>query len=150
LSLTVRDVYQHGAVVAKVTVQRWHMKRKVEGRTVPLHADAQAALQAWLSELAAEGLLLPARYVFASREGVNRPICRETANQILHQAYATNGLSGKLGTHSMRKTFANRVYDTLQHDLVKTQRAMGHKNINSTVAYLSFRDEDVDQAILAS
>jgi hypothetical protein len=49
----------------------------------------------------------------------------------------------------MRKTFANRVYDRLRHDLVKTQRALGHKNINSTVSYLSFRDEDVDAAILA-
>jgi len=48
------------------------------------------------------------------------------------------------------KTFANRVYHQLNHDLVKTQRAMGHKNINSTVAYLSFVEDEIDQAILAS
>jgi hypothetical protein len=45
----------------------------------------------------------------------------------------------------MRKTFANRVYHQLNHDLVKTQRAMGHKNINSTVAYLSFAEDEIDQ-----
>jgi integrase len=50
----------------------------------------------------------------------------------------------------MRKTFANRMYDKLGHDLVKTQRALGHKNINSTVAYLSFREEDIAAAILAA
>jgi hypothetical protein len=31
-----------------------------------------------------------------------------------------------------------------------TQRAMGHKNINSTVAYLSFVEDEIDAAILAS
>jgi hypothetical protein len=38
----------------------------------------------------------------------------------------------------------------LNDDLVKTQRAMGHKHINSTVAYLSFVEEEIDAAILAS
>jgi hypothetical protein len=33
---------------------------------------------------------------------------------------------------------------------VKTQRAMGHKTINSTVAYLSLVEDEIDQAILAS
>jgi integrase len=67
----------------------------------------------------------------------------------LTEAYWTNELTGKLGTHAMRKTFATKVYTRLQHDLVKTQRALGHRNINSTVAYLSFCEDDVMQAILA-
>jgi hypothetical protein len=50
----------------------------------------------------------------------------------------------------MRKTFANRVYHQLNQDLVKTQRAMGHTHINSTVAYLSFVEAEIDAAILAS
>ena len=68
---------------------------------------------------------------------------------MLRDAYESNELTGKLGTHSMRKTFANKVYDALNNDLVKTQRALGHRNINSTVSYLSFREEEIDQAILA-
>lgn len=54
-----------------------------------------------------------------------------------------------MGTHALWKTFANKVYTRLQHDLVKTQHALGHRNINSTVSYLSFCEEDVTQAILA-
>ena len=77
------------------------------------------------------------------------PISRTHAWAILHAIYQSNGFTGTLGTHAMRKTFANRVYDHLHHDLVRTQRALGHKNINSTVSYLSFRDEDIDAAILA-
>jgi site-specific recombinase XerD len=51
--------------------------------------------------------------------GRRRAISREQAWRILTEAFAANELSGKLGTHAMRKTFANRMYDLLKHDLVK-------------------------------
>jgi integrase len=149
LSLRIGDVYQQGRVVDRVTVPRRHMKRKTEGRTVLLHPDAKAALATWLQVVRERTTATPALYVFRSRKGQNRPISRTHAWTILHAIYQSNGFTGALGTHAMRKTFANRVYDHLNHDLVKTQRALGHKNINSTVSYLSFRDEDIDAAILA-
>jgi integrase len=34
LSLQLGDVWQHGRLVERVTVQRRHMKKKLEGRTV--------------------------------------------------------------------------------------------------------------------
>jgi integrase len=149
LSLRVGDVWRHGAIVDRVSVQRKHMKDRREGRTVVLHPQAQAALVAWLQTLQAKGGLLPTRDVFQSREGVSRPISRVQAYRTLQEAYDTNGLSGKLGTHAMRKTFANRVYDALGHDLVKLQRAMGHKHLNNIAAYISFREEEIEAAILA-
>jgi site-specific recombinase XerD len=102
-----------------------------------------------------KGHLDPQTPMFCSRvrdqeTGLRRPISREQAWRILTEAFTANELTGKLGTHAMRKTFANRMYDKLGHDLVKTQRALGHKNINSTVAYLSFREEDIAAAILAA
>jgi integrase len=57
---------------------------------------------------------------------------------------------GKLGTHCMRKTFANKVYEKLDGRLEKVQQALEHRNINSTAQYLSFREEDIDKAILAA
>ncbi len=63
--------------------------------------------------------------------------------------YAEHQLGGTLGTHAMRKTFANNVHVLLGRDLVKTQRALGHKNVSSTVSYLSFLEEEIDEAILA-
>jgi integrase len=160
LSLTVGDVYDHGRIVERVTVLRKHMKKKTEGRTVVLHPRARDAIGTWLPILArCLGVekprdLPPGTPLFCSRvrreDGTRRPIARETAWRILEAAAAANELTGKIGTHSMRKTFANKVYDHVQHDLVKTQRALGHKNINSTVAYLSFREEDIEAAILAA
>jgi integrase len=143
LSLRVEDVCQHGQLVDRVTVRRANMKRKTEGRTVVLHPEAKAAIAAWLLE----ANLQPTDFLFQSRQG--GAMTRQQAWAILQEAYKTNGLTGQLGTHSMRKTFANRVYTALKGDLVKTQRAMGHKNINSTVSYLSFKEEDIDAAVLA-
>jgi integrase len=150
LSLCVGDVQQHGRLVDRVTVSRQHMKNKREGRTVLLHPEAKAALATWLLTLRQMPRCTSQTFVFRSRKGDNQPISKVQAWRILHEAVTTNELTGKVGTHAMRKTFANRVYHQLNHDLVKTQRAMGHKNINSTVAYLSFVEDEIDQAILAS
>ena len=150
LSLRVSDVSQHGRLVDRVTVQRRHMKQKLEGRTVLLHPEAKTALATWLLTLRQMSGYTAHTYVFRSRKGGNRPISPVQAWRILREAVTTNELTGKVGTHAMRKTFANRVYHQLNHDLVKTQRAMGHKNINSTVAYLSFVEDEIDAAILAS
>jgi integrase len=149
LSLRVGDMSPHGRLVDRVTVQRRHMKKKLEGRTVLLHPEAKAALATWLLTLRQSPDCTTQTYVFRSRKGGNRPISAVQAWRLLHEAVTTNELTGKLGTHAMRKTFANRVYHQLNHDLVKTQRAMGHKNINSTVAYLSFVEAEIDAAILA-
>jgi site-specific recombinase XerD len=161
LSLTVGDVLQHGKIVDPSSVARKHMKGgkagKTSSRTVALYPEARAALSVWLEELTKmlKGILDPMTPVFCSRvrdkaTGLRRHISREQAWRILKEAFNPNGLRGKLSTHTMRKTFCNRIYDLLKHDLVKTQRAMGHANVNSTVQYLSFREEEIDAAILAA
>jgi integrase len=159
LSLRIGDVFQHGKVVDHVTVARKHMEKK-KGRSVRLHPEARAAISVWLDVLARQLRLPqakdldPACPVFCSRvredDGTRRAVARETAWRILEEAVGANELTGKIGTHGMRKTFASRMYDQLGKDLVKVQHAMGHRNINSTVSYLSFREEDVVNAILAA
>ena len=149
LSLRVSQIFQNGHFVDRVTVERAHMKRKLEGRTVILHPEAKEALEAWVTELTKKHPL-PDTFIFKSRNGGNQPIDRQTAWELLSKTFKKCGLTGKLGTHCMRKTFAKRVYDKLGHDLVKTQKALNHKSINSTVSYLSFADEDIDDAILKS
>jgi integrase len=161
LSLRMGDVTQHGKILEQIGVQRKHMKGgkpgKTSGRMVKLHPEARAALSVWLEVLQKRmgGTLALETPVFCSRvkdptTGLKRAISREQAWRILKDAFYANELEGKLGTHAMRKTFCNRVYDLLKHDLVKTQRAMGHANVNSTVSYLSFREEEIDAAILAA
>jgi integrase len=107
------------------------------------------ALATWLFTSRQVPGCTPQTYVFRSRKGQNRAISPVQAWRILHEAVRTNELPGKIGTHAMRKTFANRIYQRSNHDLIRTQQAMGHKHVNSTQHYLSFLQEDIDALMLA-
>ncbi len=150
LSLTIGDVLQNGTLVDRVEVARRHMKGKKEGRSVLLHAKAREAIQIWVLELQRQGYSDPETYLFASSRIGNKRLDRRSAWLMLRRAYAACGLAGKLGTHSMRKTFAKRVHAAGGKDILKTQRALNHKRLTSTASYLSFEEADVDDAILKS
>ncbi len=145
LSLRFKDVLgQDGQILERVYVERKNTKGKLEGRCIPLHQEARNIL----SRLIQMNRPSPESYIYQSRKGENKPITRRQAWFVLKQAFRKAGLEGKLGTHSLRKTFANRIYERVKHDLLKTKTALGHKNINSTISYLSFRQDEVDEAIL--
>jgi integrase len=148
LSLRVCDVWDGQAVRSAIGVRSASMKGSAPTRCVALHAEAREALQAWLNQREtdqAESAL------FSSRKG--GALDRKSAWRILSKAFkaaGVTGLQGQLGTHCMRKTFAAKVYDRLGHDLIKTQRALGHKSILSTAQYLSFDESEITAAILAA
>jgi site-specific recombinase XerD len=148
LSLTLKDVFDNGRIQDRIYVQRKNMKGKNEGRCVVVHPDAKMALSTWIAELIANGASENS-FVFKSRNGRNKPISRIQAWKMLTKVYEASGLTGALGTHSLRKTFADRVYEKLGHDLLKTQRALAHRDIKSTISYLAFKQQDVDEAILS-
>jgi integrase len=147
LKLKVGDVVQAGRLTDSVVYRRANRKGKVEGRTVALHPKAKKALVAWINQLAKGTILTADDYVFRSRKGKNQPISRVQYHRILKEAIQLNELTGKVATHSIRKTFADHVYEALGRDIFRLQKAMGHKNINSTVQYLSFNEADIEKAI---
>ena len=146
LSLRLGDVWQDGNVLEAVGVSRKSMKGRSEGRIVPLHQQARLELGAWAAVLLARGATKKS-FLFPSREG--GAISRFRAWAIMTAACRRAGVFGKTGTHFWRKTFACRIYEKVGHDLLKTQKALGHKAITSTSAYLSFAEAEVDAAILA-
>jgi integrase len=149
LSLTVGDVWQHGQFVARVAVQRRYMKGKGQGRSVPLHPEAKAALANWLMQMRTIREVMPETYLFLSHKGHNQPLRRAQAWHILHQAYEANELVGMIGCHGMRKSFGQKVYQRTGRDLRATQHAMGHLSPASTAAYLAVDEQAVDAIILA-
>jgi integrase len=149
LSLTVGDVYQHGQFVERVAVKRKHMKGKWQGRSVPLHAEAKAALASWLMQMHGLREVTPETYLFLSHKGRNQPLRRGQAHHILQQAYQANALTGMIGCHGMRKTFGQKVYEKTGRDIRATQHALGHQSPASTAAYLSVDEQAVDAIILA-
>ena len=149
LSLRLGDIVQSGKIVERVRVARAHMKGKREGRTVLLHPAARDALATWVEQLRSDGYMTADVFLFQSRRGANRAISRVQAWRVLNRAFQDVGLTGNLGTHSMRKTFADRIYERLDGNLVKTAHALAHQSITSTASYLSFRESEIDEAILA-
>jgi len=147
LALRVGDVVQADRLTDSIIYRRANRKGKTESRTVALHSKAKKALAAWINQLSKGTILTADDYVFRSRKGINRPISRVQYHRILKDAIQPNELTGKIATHSMRKTFADHVYEALGRDIFRLQKAMGHKNINSTAQYLSFNEADIEKAI---
>ena len=58
-------------------------------------------------------------------------------------------MSGPLGTHSLRKTFAMRMHAQLGNDLQKTRVALGQKDLRSTIHYLPVDQAEIDRAVLS-
>lgn len=145
LSLKVCDLMQFGEVSDSVTVSRRYMKQKVSSRTVRLHPEAKEAISLLITSEELPG----DSYLFRSQKGINRPITRIQAWRVLKDASNELRLKGKVATHSMRKTFASKMYYKLAKDLVKTQKALGHSSINSTVSYLTFWQEEIDDAVMS-
>lgn len=162
LSVSISDVHREGRQVQRIRVRRRDMKGgrrrgprrgrgAVHGRTAVLTPLARKHLELWLGHLALEGALDPDAPLFRSRKGKDRAISRVQAYRVLRDAFAYCELDlTSPGTHTMRKTFADTMYEALGHDLFKLQKALGHASPSSTVAYLSFNEEEIDEAALSA
>lgn len=144
LSIPWTDLANPTQIYTSVYIRRKAMKGQLEGRSVRLNIKAREALGAWQAS-SRTWKVEPATAVFCSRKLA--PISRMHAWRILDRTFAHIGMTGKLGTHCMRKTFADRMYQLLGGDLKQLQGALGHKWITSTSQYLSFREDEINSAI---
>lgn len=157
LSLNRGDIEEPtGGVRIRITVQRRFMKGRRSSRTVFVNPSLRETLEYWLDCMDDRGHLQRDAPLFLAQSG--RRMSRYNAWLILRTAARSAGLGGRIATHSMRKTFANRIYTTLLSrqaageaiDAFRTtSRALGHAKITSTDEYLSFREDDVETAIVA-
>lgn len=161
LALVMRDVMHRKYPRQYVKVNRKHTKGKTQGRTQQLHPFAQEALQPWIDQRLADTDLadLLDQPVFISRERDTRtrqikPISSNMAGKILAEAFNQANVTDSVSTHSMRKTFAKKIYydamnkfkqdQIMMEPLRVCQQQLGHKAIQSTLSYLSFIGIDVD------
>lgn len=136
LSLKVRDVRQYGRIRDTVTVQRSHMKNKRQSRTIPLHPEAKAALEAYVSGLHDDSRL------FA--------LTRCHAWRLIKKAAAQAEITGNISPNSTRKAFAQRMYLALDKDIVALSRALGHSNTSTVDHYIESDQQVIDSAILGA
>lgn len=142
LVLRLRDVWAFPGVRAEVAIAKRWMKGKHQGRTVVLHGAAREALARWVTERFGP---VPQK---SEAETLLFPITRRQVGRLLASYAAVLELSGKVSTHSWRKTFAKRVHEKLGGDIVATCSALGHSDIRTTQRYLQANADKVDSAIL--
>ena len=149
LSLTIGDVYQNKKPVESLHFNRDVVKGKENARAVPVNSDgigAIAELIDWHKEM--YGSLDTGRPLFPSRQSRKQRISavtRQRAHQIFKQVCQRAGLNGNLATHSLRKSYAQRLYAILA-DIFSVKEMLGHRNVTTTQAYLGVDIEKVKKA----
>ena len=148
LSLRIADVYQNKKPVTDLLFDKSIVKGKQTSRAVPVNVDGRDAIDTLVNwhrdrygDLDANRPLFPSR----NRKG-NVALNRQTAHDMLKEAFMSAGLNGKLATHSLRKSFAQRVYEQ-SNDIYLVQELLGHKNVATTQKYLGVNYADAREAV---
>jgi site-specific recombinase XerD len=147
VTLRVQDVWISGTVPAEIYLQRKNAKGKAAGAGMKLHQQARAIITRYVTELITTGRGNPTDFLFQSRKGINQPILPRSVWRIINNAAKKSGMTGKIGTHSMRKTFAKKVYNSSGKDITVAQKALRHTNIVTTQLYIEPDQADIDKAV---
>ena len=148
LSLQIADVYQNGAAVTDLLYSKNIVKGGEVSRAVPVNLDGRQAIEnliSWHSDY--YGLTEKRRPLFPSRNGQGQQrMSRRTAHDVLKNAFEAAGLNGHLATHSLRKSFAQRLYDRTG-DIFAVQEMLGHRNVTTTQKYLGVNYANIREAL---
>lgn len=154
LALQVGDVYQNDAPMTDIQFAKEIVKGKETARTVPVNADGRQAIAeviAWhqseFEDTHWARPLFPSRKKRDDPSGFHR-MNREAAHRIMKAAFEAAGLNGKLATHTLRKTFAQRLYQNC-NDIFVVKEMLGHKNVSTTQAYIGVNYVTVREAVEA-
>ena len=148
LSLQISDVYQNRAAVTDLLFDKSIVKGGEVSRAVPVNRDGRQAIEnlvSWHNEQ--YGKLDVTRPLFPSRNGQgSKRMSRRTAHNVLKVVFIAAGLNGHLATHSMRKSFAQRLYDRTS-DIFAVQEMLGHKAVSTTQKYLGVNYANIKEAV---
>ena len=147
LSLRIGDVWQNGKAVTDLLYEKNIVKGGEVSRAVPVNRDGRTAIAQLVDWHRERFSTLPkSRPLFPSRQGkAPQPMSRRTAHNVLKAAFIAAGLNGHLATHSLRKSFAQRVYDR-SGDIFMVQELLGHRNVATTQKYLGMNYASARQA----
>ena len=148
LSLTIGDVYQNGSAVSDLLFDKSIVKGGEVSRAVPVNIDGRAAIDdliGWHRER--YNTTHASRPLFPSRnKNGSVAMNRQTAHEMLKKAFLAAGLNGKLATHSLRKSFAQRVYEQ-SGDIYLVQELLGHRNVATTQKYIGINYASAREAV---
>ena len=147
LSLQIGDVYQNQKPVSDLLYDKSIVKGGEVSRAVPVNTDGMRAITdliAW--HRGQYRSTKPSRPLFPSRNGNGKQrMTRRAAHKVLKAAFIAAGLNGHLATHSLRKSFAQRLYEQTG-DVFIVQEMLGHRSIAQTQECLGVNYVNVQKA----
>ena len=148
LSLQIGDVWQNGKPVKDLLFARSIVKGGEVSRAVPVNIDGRQAIEdliAWHRDRYENAA--PHRPLFPSRKGQGKKkMTTRAGHNLLKKVFDRAGLNGHLATHSLRKSFAQRLYDHTG-DIFAVQEMLGHKSVATTQQYLGVNYASVRDAL---
>ena len=137
LALKINNVWQNQRPVTDLIFDKSIVKGGEVSRAVPVNVDGREAIQSLIDWHEKKyKTIAPTRPLFPSRnQNGSVAMNRQTAHEMLKKVFETAGLNGKLATHSLRKSFAQRVYEK-SSDIYLVQELLGHGNISTTQNYI--------------
>ena len=147
LALKVGDVWQNDKPVRDLLFDKNIVKGGEVSRAVPVNVDGREAIEALIAwHVGLYEDLDAVRPLFPSRNGQGtQAMTRKAAHDVLKPAFEMAGLNGKLGTHSLRKSYAQRLYEQT-NDIYAVQEMLGHKSVVTTQRYLGVNYASIREA----
>lgn len=88
---------------------------------------------------------MPDEWLFESRKG-NKPITRIQAYRIITRACIQAGITSRIGTHTLRKTFGYHFYKE-KKDIALLQCILNHSAPSVTLRYIGINQDIIDSSL---
>lgn len=132
LQLKVKDVRNKQGI----TLREQKTKKQ---RIIEINSQLKKELNLYITDK------LDEEYLIDSRQGVNVPITRQRAYQVLSQVGHQCGIEN-IGTHTMRKTFGYHYYLKTK-DVAVLQKIFNHSTPQHTLRYIGIEQCTINDAI---
>ena len=156
LSLCIHHVWQNGSLSQRVALPPRFLKGgRGATRSVPIGPELARALTEYLARLSRHSSLNPEEPLFQSprldSDGTRKSIGRSMAEKIIKRALRSVSKDPQgLSTHSLRKSWALRLYEASGRDLLVVRDGLGHASVAITQVYLPTSRSRVEDLILKS
>ena len=117
-------------------------KKTGKRREIPLNKDMRHYAKECFDKLDVQDTNKP---IFVSYQGA--VLSKQMVNKILHNTKSRYNIKiENFSSHSLRKTFSRRIYDTAEdreYALIKLSSVLGHSSCAITRAYLGIKREEI-------